>query len=57
MSGLSSYALSLVDAAKRMDPDGKVAKIAELLHQSNPLLDDMQWIEGNLPTGHRTTIR
>lgn len=49
--------LNLVDVAKRLDPDGKLAKIAELLNQTNPLLDDIPWVEGNLPTGDRTTVR
>lgn len=49
--------LTLADHAKRLDPGGKVDKIVELLGQSNPILQDMQWIEGNLPTGHQTTVR
>lgn len=57
MATLGANNLTLVDMAKRMDPDGKPAKIAELLEQSNPVLKDMTWIEGNLPTGHRCTIR
>ena len=57
MAGLSSYALTLIDWAKRLDPDGKTAAIAELLGQSNEILMDMLWTEGNLPTGHRTTVR
>jgi len=48
---------NLVNVTKRMDPDGSIAKIAELLAQSNPILMDLPVIEGNLPTGHRTTIR
>ena len=48
---------NLVNVTKRLDPDGSIAKIAELLAQYNPILDDMPVIEGNLPTGHRTTIR
>jgi hypothetical protein len=48
---------NLVNVTKRMDPDGTVAKIAELLEQANPILQDIPMIEGNLPTGHRTTIR
>jgi hypothetical protein len=51
MAGLSSYALTLVDWAKRLDPDGKTSAIAELLGQSNEILMDMLWTEGNLPTG------
>lgn len=57
MALLSAGALTLVDWAKRKDPDGKTAAIAELLSQSNEVLQDMQWIEGNLETGHRTTVR
>jgi len=50
-------ALTLADHAKRMDPDGKIPAIVELLAQTNPILTDMAFVEGNLPTGHRTTIR
>ncbi len=57
MTTLSSNALTLVDLTKRMDPDGKPAKIAELLSQTNELLLDIPWLEGNLATGHRTTVR
>lgn len=48
---------NLVNLTKRMDPDGSIAKIAELLEQYNPILQDIPMVEGNLPTGHRTTIR
>ena len=57
MATLGGIALNLVDWAKRIDPDGKVPKIAELLNQTNDILSDMLWIPGNLPTGHRTTVR
>lgn len=57
MSTLGTNMLTLVDFAKRLDPDGKVPDIAELLNQTNQILDDMIWMEGNLPTGHRTTVR
>lgn len=57
MGALSAYALTLADWAKRLDPDGKTSSIVELLGQSNEVLDDMLWMEGNLPTGHRTTVR
>jgi len=57
MATLSSNALTLADWAKRKDPDGKTSSIVELLMQSNEILDDMLWVEGNLPTGHRTTVR
>lgn len=54
---LGTGALTLADWAKRLDPDGKVPVIVELLSQTNELLEDMLWMEGNLPTGHRTTVR
>lgn len=56
-AALSTGALTLADWAKRLDPDGKVPTIVELLSQTNELLTDMRWVEGNLPTGHRTTVR
>ena len=48
---------NLVNVTKRMDPDGSIAKIAELLQQFNPVIEDVPLVEGNLPTGHRTTVR
>lgn len=49
--------LTLNDWAKRLDENGKVDKIVEILNQNNSILSDMIWREGNLPTGHKTTIR
>lgn len=57
MSTIGTGNLNLADWAKRIEPDGKVAKIVEILNQTNPILDDMVFVEGNLPTGHKTTIR
>lgn len=48
---------TLLDLARRLDPDGKIANIAEVMKQYNEILTDMQWKEGNLPTGEKTTIR
>lgn len=57
MAVLSTTALTLLDWAKRKDPDGQIAAIVELLSQTNEILDDMLWMEGNLETGHLTTVR
>lgn len=57
MTTLSAIHPTLLDVTKRLDPDGSIATIAEMLAQTNPILDDMVWVEGNLPTGHRTTVR
>lgn len=50
-------AVTLTDFAKSIDPDGSVANVIELLNQVNPALLDIPWKEGNLPTGHQTTLR
>lgn len=57
MSTLATTHPTLLDITKRLDPQGKVDTIAEILNQTNEILDDMVWLEGNLPTGHRTTVR
>jgi len=57
MAVKSTTALTLADWGKRKDPDGKIAVITELLSQTNVILQDMPFVEGNLPTGHRTTVR
>ena len=57
MTALAANNPTLLDVAKRLDPDGKIASIVEILNATNPVLDDLSMVEGNLPTGHRTTIR
>jgi hypothetical protein len=57
MATLSTNNLTLLDWAKRVDPDGRVPVVAELLSQSNEILADCVMKEGNLPTGDRVVIR
>lgn len=57
MPAIGNQCLTLADHAKRQNPDGKVAKIVEILDQTNEVLHDMLWLEGNLATGHKTTVR
>jgi hypothetical protein len=57
MATLSTSNLTLADWAKRTDPEGRVPVIAELLSQSNEILEDCVFKEGNLPTGERVVIR
>lgn len=57
MTTLAATHPTLLDIAKRLDPDNSVAQVIEALEQTNDILKDAVWIEGNLPTGHRTTIR
>jgi hypothetical protein len=54
---ISTNALTLADWAKRMDDQQKTAYIVELLSQENGIMRDCLWVEGNLPTGHKTTVR
>ena len=58
MATLASGALTLADWAKRTTPNGGIeTRIAEILSQQNEILEDAVFMEGNLPTGHRVTIR
>ncbi len=57
MTTLSTSNLTLADWAKRTDPDGRIPIIAELLSQSNEILEDCVFKEGNLPTGERVIVR
>jgi hypothetical protein len=57
MPTLASNNPTLMDLAKATNPDGSIADVAEILTETNEILTDMTFVEGNLPTGHRTTIR
>ena len=57
MATLSDQNPTLMDLANATDPDGGIADIVEILNETNEVLDDMTWIEGNLTTGNRTSIR
>ena len=56
-TALANSNLTLADWAKRTDPDGRIPIIAELLSQTNEILEDCVFKEGNLPTGDRVVIR
>lgn len=57
MAVLGTQALTLTDYRKRMAPDGSIDFIIEALEQSNPILKHIPWLQGNLPTGNKTTLR
>jgi len=57
MAALGTGNLTLLDWAKRLDPDGKVPMIAELLSQKNAIIETMVAREANDGTGHRITQR
>lgn len=49
--------LNLAEWTRRVDPDGNIADIGELLAQCNEIFDDMLIREGNQALGHTGTIR
>ena len=57
MATINTMFPSLIDVAKRTDPDGSIASLAELLAQTNPILDDAVWVEANGGTKHTVTVR
>lgn len=57
MATLAATALTLMDWANRVDPDGTTPQIAELLTQSNSILQDALFKEGNKPDGHKVVVR
>lgn len=57
MATLSVKNPNLLDLAKVMDPNGTIADVVEILNETQEILEDMSWMEGNLPTGNRTSIR
>lgn len=48
---------NLIDVTTRLDKDGKIAQIAEILTEQNEILQDAVYVEANDGTGHKTTIR
>jgi len=57
MATLGATNLTLLDYAKRLGSDNKIAKIIELLNDTNDIIPDMVIVEANGTTGHRTTVR
>lgn len=46
---------TLANLAATLDPNGTVARVANILSKKLSILDRLVWQEGNLPTGHRIT--
>ena len=58
MAVLGTNFPSFIDFARREDNVGSVeSNIIELLTQSNQILEDAVLVEGNIQTGHKTTVR
>lgn len=48
---------SLKDVIAQKNPDGSLANVAEILMQSNSMIEDMPVMEGNVETGEQLTLR
>jgi len=58
MAVLSTNNPTLADVAAALDPNGEIATIVEILKtSSNDVLSSLTFQEGNLPTGHQSSIR
>ena len=58
MAVLSTNNPTLADVAAALDPNGEIATIVEILKtSSNDVLSSLSFQEGNLPTGHQSSIR
>ena len=58
MPTLNAYSqLTLLELAKRTDPKGNMAIIAEVLQRDNEILQDAPWIEANDTFGHKIVQR
>lgn len=57
MATLSANNLTLLDHAKRTDPDGSQAVIVEAMSATNDIVGDAVYVECNDGTSHKTTVR
>ncbi len=57
MAVLGTGLANLTDVLAEIAPDGSQLDTAEILKQTNPVLDEMTWMQGNLLTGHRDSAR
>lgn len=57
MAVIGSGVATLLDVLGEIAPDGSQYDTAEILTQATEVLQDMTWMEGNLITGHRDSVR
>ncbi len=58
MATFGTEALTLLDLQKRYNATGNgISQIIEVLNRSNPIVQDLKYIEGNLPTGNVSVLR
>ncbi len=57
MAVIGSGVATLTDILSELAPDGTQLDTAEVLRQTNPILEEMTWMEGNKVTGHTGSSR
>ncbi len=57
MSTLLATNPTLLDLRARLDPNDQISAVTEILETTNEILLDATFLEGNLLTGHVTTVR
>ncbi len=57
MATVGTDNIGLADYTRRTDPDGKLAKVVELMNDKNEFMDDMHYMECNNGSNHITTVR
>jgi hypothetical protein len=57
MTTLAATHPTLLDVKSRLDGNGQVMKVIEMLSQTNEVVDDAVWLEANEYTGHTTSVR
>lgn len=57
MAVIGNKSATLIDVANATDAGGRIADVAELLNQTNALLEDMPCVESNQETSHKSVIR
>ena len=57
MAALAQSNMTLLDMVKATGVDGSIENTIEILDQTNEVIDDMVWRNGNLTTGHQHSVR
>ena len=56
-STLAATHPTLLDLKSRLDKNGNVVQVIEMLAQTNEIVEDAVWLEANELTGHTTSVR
>jgi hypothetical protein len=57
MGTLTINRMTIAEVMKRLDPDGNLAEIAEVLQEENDILQDAPWMPSNAVWANKTTRR